>query len=48
MKGKNAEKQGKLGKEWWGKRPLSGLSVSRNNGMKFWKRIERRNGKINF
>lgn len=33
--GKNAQYQNK---DWWGKRPLSGLSV-RNNGMKFWKRL---------
>ena len=50
--GKNAEKYGsKAGKEWWGKRPLSGTSVSRDKGMKFWKRllhkIERRQGKQN-
>ena len=50
MNGQNAEKQGnKAGKEWWGKRPLSTMGVSRNKGMKFWKRllhkIERRNGK---
>ena len=25
------------GKDWWGKRPLAGLSVSRS-GMKWWKR----------
>lgn len=47
--GKNAEKNGnKAGKEWWGKRPLSNTSVSRNKGMKFWKRklhkVERVNG----
>lgn len=49
--GKNAEKNGNTGKEWWGKRPLSNTSVSRNKGMKFWKRqlhkVERVNGKIN-
>lgn len=37
--GENAKKYGnKAGKEWWGKRPLSNTSVSRNKGMKFWKR----------
>lgn len=45
--GQNAKKSN--GKEWWGKRPLSGTSVSRKNGMKFWKRLlhkkERQNGK---
>lgn len=39
----------KAGKEWWGKRPLSGTEVSRKNGMKFWKRLlhkkERQEGK---
>lgn len=48
-KGKNAEKYGNSGKEWWGKRPLYGLSVARNKGMKYWKRllhkIERQQGK---
>jgi len=49
-KGQNAEKQGnKSGKEWWGKRPLSNTGVSRNKGMKYWKRllhkIERNNWK---
>jgi len=40
VNGENAEKMGnKSGKQWWGKRPLSGLSVSRNKGMKFWKRL---------
>ena len=48
--GENAEKYGnKAGKEWWGKRPLINTSVSRNKGMKLWKRllhkIERRQGK---
>jgi hypothetical protein len=47
--GKNAEKKGQNGKEWWGKRPLNNLSVSNNKGMKFWKKllhkIERRQGK---
>ena len=46
-RGKNAEKRGHSGKEWWGKRPLNNLSVSKS--MKFWKRllhkIERRQGK---
>jgi len=45
--GINAKKY--QGKEWWGKRPLSGKSVSLKYGMKFWKRllhkIERRNNK---
>lgn len=50
MNGENAEdKRNKAGKDWWGKRPLVGISVSRNKGMKFWKRllhkIERRQGK---
>ena len=48
-KGQNAEKYGSSGRQWWGKRPLSGLSVTRNVGAKFWKRllhkIERRIGK---
>jgi hypothetical protein len=35
--GENAIKTN--GKEWWGKRPLSGLSVKRKTGMKFWKRL---------
>lgn len=40
MKGENAEKCGnRVGKDWWGKRPLSGLSLSRNKGMKYWKRL---------
>lgn len=48
--GENAEKYGnKVGKEWWGKRPLSNTSMSRNKGMKYWKRLlhklERRQGK---
>ncbi len=48
--GKNAQKRGNCGKEWWGKRPLSHTSVSRNAGvMKFHKRhlhkIERTLGK---
>jgi hypothetical protein len=38
MNGLNARKRGNAGKEWWGKRPLSGIEV-RNNGMKFWKRL---------
>lgn len=45
-KGQNAQKR--YGKEWWGKRPLSYMGVSRK-GMKFWKRllhkIERKQGK---
>lgn len=50
MRGENAQKRGnKAGKEWWGKRPLSHTSVSRNKGMKFWKKllhkIERGEGK---
>ena len=52
MKGENAEKNGsKAGKQWWGKRPLKNMPVSRNKGMKYWKRllhkIERRRAKIN-
>ena len=48
--GENAQKNGNnVGKDWWGKRPLSGLGVSRNHGMKYWKRrlhkIERNEGK---
>ena len=47
--GKNAEKCGRSGKEWWGKRPLNNLSVSRTKGMKWWKRLlhkrERKQGK---
>lgn len=35
--GKNAERLGKRGKEWWGKRPLSCKSVGKN--MRFWKRL---------
>lgn len=50
MKGKNAEKRSKSGKEWWGKRPLSNYPVSvRSKTNKFFKRllhkIERREGK---
>lgn len=45
--GKNARRHN--GKEWWGKRPLSGTSVSRKTGMKKQKRrlhkIERRQAK---
>lgn len=48
-KGENAQKSGHGGKEWWGKRPLSNMSVSRNKGMKYWKKllhkIERKQGK---
>lgn len=44
-KGQNARKQ--RGKDWWGKRPLAGTSVS-PKGMKWWKRllhkIERKQG----
>ena len=47
--GENAKRS--QGKEWWGKRPLSGTSVSRKKGMKFFKRllhkIERKMGKRN-
>jgi hypothetical protein len=47
MKGENAQRTN--GKDWWGKRPLSGTSVSRKKGMSFWKRllhkIERKEGK---
>lgn len=47
-RGQNAAKRSKSGKDWWGKRPLSGTPVSkRSKTMKFWKRllhkIERRN-----
>ena len=45
-KGENAQIKNK---DWWGKRPLSGIAVSRK-GMKYWKRvvhkIERRAGKV--
>jgi hypothetical protein len=45
--GENAKKSN--GKEWWGKRPLSGTSVARKTSMKYWKRLlhkkERQNGK---
>jgi len=45
--GENAKR--KNGKEWWGKRPLSGLGVKRKGGMAFWKRLlhkkERKIGK---
>lgn len=48
MNGFNAKKNGNRGKDWWGKRPLSGMSVS-HHGMKYWKRllhkIERQQGK---
>ena len=37
MKGENAEKRGHSGKDWWGKRPLAGLSCGYK--MKFWKRL---------
>ena len=37
-KGENAASKSKRGMQWWGKRPLSGISVSQN-GMKFWKRL---------
>ena len=39
MKGQNAEKCGRAGKEWWGKRPLVNLALNRNKGMKYWKRL---------
>ena len=50
MKGKNAQKIGLRGKEWWSKRPLSGYRVSSRAGVnKFFKRlfhkIERRIGR---
>lgn len=45
--GKNASKH--YGKEWWGKRPLSGIS-SGGNYMRFWKRLlhklERKQGEL--
>ena len=37
--GENAEKRGKAGAEWWGKRPLGHTQVSSKGGMKFWKRL---------
>ena len=47
--GKNAAQKGNAGKDWWGKRPLSGMDVSNNKGMKRQKRllhkIERRQAK---
>ena len=48
--GENAEKRSKTDKEWWGKRPLSGIGVSKKSGtMKYFKRllhkIERRMNK---
>lgn len=48
--GKNAANKGNhRGHDWWGKRPLSGLSVSAQNGMKWDKRylhsIERQESK---
>ena len=52
MQGKNAEKRSKRDKQWWGKRPLAGYTVSvKSKTNKFFKRllhkIERRKGKIN-
>jgi hypothetical protein len=48
-KGLNARKWGNSGKEWFGKRPFSWTSVSKNRGMKSWKRLlhkaERNQGK---
>lgn len=48
--GQNAQKNSNRGKEWWGKRPYSGQSVSSKAGvMKFFKRqlhkVERQEGK---
>jgi len=37
--GQNARKIGNSGKEWWGNRPFANVSVSRNSGMKTWKRL---------
>ncbi len=31
--------QNLCGKEWWGKRPLSCISISPYGGMKSWKRL---------
>lgn len=50
MQGQNAAKRSKRGREWWGKRPLSGYSLSvRSRTNKFFKRllhkIERREWK---
>lgn len=51
MHGKRAAKMSNVaGKDWWGKRPLSGTPVSaRSRTMKYWKRvlhkIERNQGK---
>lgn len=40
MKGENAKKRGITGKDWWGKRPLSGHGVSsRSKTNKFFKRL---------
>ena len=48
-KGKNAQKWGNAGKEWWGKRPVAHTCVSNSSGMKDEKRhlhkIERKQGK---
>jgi hypothetical protein len=40
MQGERAEKGGRWGKEWWGKRPLSGHSISsRSKTNKFFKKL---------
>jgi hypothetical protein len=50
MHGEKAERNNNIQfKEWWGKRPHSGLPISlRSKAMKFWKRvvhkIERKQG----
>ena len=40
MNGQNAESKGRIGTEWWGKRPLSDRMISRNSKTnKFFKRL---------
>jgi hypothetical protein len=47
--GENARKWGnKSGKEWWGRRPLSGTPVSNNRGMKYWKRALHKKERVKF
>lgn len=36
--GQNAKKYSKRGHDWWGRRPLSGVSL-RVRGMKMWKKV---------
>jgi hypothetical protein len=35
----HGENASRTSKDWWGKRPLSGTSVKRKGGMKFWKKL---------